>query len=275
MKVIDAYGYPAVGKCIYCGTTKPRLTKEHIVGRGIGGTVTLGAASCAPPQGVKSKLRPKTCSEITRDIEQFCFRNMLGHFRHHIGFPSSQRLRQLPLTTVTSAGRLIEVRDVAVEDHPALFAVPVFGPPGILSGTLGTDLCDSWGYVCNPNAVRNTPAGTSVGVTEFNAMTYARMLAKIAHAFAVADAGLHAFDPLLPDFILGKSSTHVALLVGCLERDKPAEPDVLHRVRLEDAILGNGRRYLVANIRLFAKFGAPQYHVVVGTPKANPSACVS
>jgi hypothetical protein len=262
MPDIEAYGYPAIGRCIYCGTTEGPLTKEHIIARAIGGNVTLAAASCAPPHGVKSKRRPKTCSEITRDIEQFCFRNMLGHFRHRVGFPSSQRLNELPLTII-HPNKKMEVKDVAVADHVAMFSVPTFEAPGILTGHKGTDSCGSWSYVSNPEVVKQFPEGARVGVVQFHARTYARMLAKIVHAFAVADAGLHAFQPLLPDFILDKSDVPADFLIGCVAKDLPPE-DMLHRVHLETAELGDGRRYLVANIRLFAKFGAPQYHVVVG-----------
>jgi hypothetical protein len=260
-KPIEAYGYPAVGRCIYCGTTDRRLTKEHIIAKAIGGNVTLAAASCAPPPGLKSKRRPPTCSEITRDIEQFCFRNMLGHFRHRVGFPTSQRQSTLPLTLVHPDNR-IEVKDVDILDHIAMFAVPTFGAPGILAGHSGTDSCGSWAYVSNPETVRAQPAGTAVGRVEFHALTYARMLAKAAHAFVVAREGLDTYKYLLPDFILGKSSAKADFLVGCIVADLPAE-NTLHRVSLEEARVACGRRYLTVNIRLFAKFGAPQYHVVV------------
>lgn len=271
MKHVEAHGYPAIGKCIYCGTTERRLTKEHIIARAIGGNVTLAAASCAPPHGVASKKRPQTCSEITRDIEQFCFRNMLGHFRHRIGFPSSQQLSELPLTII-HLNKQMEVRDVAVADHPAMLCVPTFEAPGILTGHDGTDICGMWSSISNPEAVKKFPEGTRVGRVEFHARTYARMLAKIAHAFAAADAGLDTFQPLLPDFILGKSDANPNFLIGCFVQNLPAEVGALHRMHLETAQLGDGRRFLVANMRLFAQYGAPQYHVVVGELPPLPKA---
>lgn len=177
-----------------------------------------------------------------------------------------------------SSGRLLEIRDVAVKDHPAFFCVPVFEPPGVLCGTREAGKCDSWSFVSNPDAISGLPVGTKGGVVEFHAMTYARMVAKIAHAFAAAERALgEEFAPMLPPFILGKTEFEADFLVGCLEKNKPAEPDVLHRVHLEYASFGDGGlRWLVANVRLFAKFGAPQYHVVVGSPVigrvAQPSA---
>ena len=269
MRTIDAYGYPAVGSaCIFCGATTRRLTKEHIIARAIGGTVTIAGATCAHPHGIKSKV--KTCQDITRDIEQFCFRNMLGYFRHRVGFPSSEHPTHLPVQIIDGkSGRVLEIRELPVKDHPAFFCVPVWETPALLGGASAKDTCDTWGFISDPNAVENVPEGAHVGFVQFHAMTYARMLAKIAHAFAVAERAFDdgEFAPLLPVFILGKSSFAPNLLMGCVEKDKPPEPDVLHRVRLETAQINNGPRVLVANIRLFAKFGAPQYHVVVGLPK--------
>jgi hypothetical protein len=145
-----------------------------------------------------------------------------------------------------------------------MFCVPVWQPPRILTGQLATSTVDQWSYISNPDAVKQFPEGTRVGVIEFNERPYAKMLAKIAHAFACADSGVDSFEPLLPGFILGTDETDSHYFVGCFVRDLPPEADALHRVHLETAELGDGRRYLVANMRLFAKFGAPQYHVVVG-----------
>jgi hypothetical protein len=94
------------------------------------------------------------------------------------------------------------------------------------------------------------------------------MIAKVAHSYAVAERAFeNNFTPILPDFILGKVICHPDYLVGCIEENLPAEPDCLHRIYLEHAHFGDGKAVaLVVNVRLFAAFGAPQYHVVVGLP---------
>ena len=38
--------YPSVGACIYCGTTEGKLTTEHIIAEGFGGTLLLPNATC-------------------------------------------------------------------------------------------------------------------------------------------------------------------------------------------------------------------------------------
>ncbi|MBP6077135.1 MAG: hypothetical protein KA520_12490 [Nitrosomonas sp.] len=43
-------------KCIYCGNTDEKLTKEHIVPRGLGGTCTIPSASCKKCQKITSQL---------------------------------------------------------------------------------------------------------------------------------------------------------------------------------------------------------------------------
>jgi hypothetical protein len=58
----------------------------------------------------------------------------------------------------------------------------------------------------------------------------ARMIAKIAHAFAVADQGLDKFTPLLPDVVLGRSDNLADLIGG----EMPCPP---LRTRFTDCIL--------------------------------------
>jgi hypothetical protein len=245
-RTLESYGYPAVGKCIYCGTTQGRLTREHIIGRGIGGNVTLAKASCAHAEGVKSK--KKKCSDITRDIEQFCFNDMLGYIRHRSGMPSSKKLTTLP-QTIIHLDKRVEIKDIEIVDHIGTFAVPTFAGPGILIGHTGTPNVGAWNYTVRPEVLAQFPEGTRVGGSKFNGRIFARMLAKIAHAFAAADAGLDAFEPFLPDFILDKSDVEPDFLIG--SDDLPPEPETLHRVHLETVRLAD-KQYLVANIRLLA-----------------------
>jgi hypothetical protein len=90
------------------------------------------------------------------------------------------------------------------------------------------------------------------------------MLAKIGHALAVADRpSLPEYTPLLCDLILGRDAipTH---FVGCISPCLPEpEPNTTHRMHLQriEALTGH---YLLANIRMFASLGAPEYSVVVG-----------
>jgi hypothetical protein len=253
-RMISHYGYPAVGRCIYCDSTQGKLTTEHIIAKGIGGNVTLAGASCG------------ICSAITGEIERLCFLNMLGAFRTQMGFPTrhpKDRPKELPLTII-HVDKRVEIKDVSIPDHPAMLLMPAFSEmPHVLLGRAGESACSLWTYIANPDTVKKHPDGTMVGGTPFQLTFFCRMLAKLAHAFAAADAGLNTFTPILPDFILGKSTVAVDWLIGCATGDTPPKEDVLHRVSL-DIVQQNSSRFLVAKIRLFAKFGAPEYYVAVG-----------
>ena len=93
---------------------------------------------------------------------------------------------------------------------------------------------------------------------------FARMLAKIAHVYAVAEFGADTFRPMLPPFILGKIDM-VPYVVGGDESGAalPEFQDGLHHIYRHDCCT-NGVDYLVIAIRLFAILGMPRYHVIVG-----------
>jgi hypothetical protein len=80
----------------------------------------------------------------------------------------------------------------------------------------------------------------------------ARLIAKIAHAMAVAEYGLDAFDPWLPQFILGKDDCSLHYYVAG-HANKTVEPLGDHKISLgtwED----DGSR-IGATVRLFCRYG--------------------
>jgi len=85
------------------------------------------------------------------------------------------------------------------------------------------------------------------------------MLAKIAHAYAVAELGLDSFTPFLSDIILNKSPMYIGHYVGGLRHDEKG--DDLHHIEISNF---GAKRYVVVEIRLFANRTLPLYVVVVG-----------
>lgn len=250
--------YAPVGKCIYCGSNTGRLTDEHIIAFAMGGNHVLPKASC------------DACAKVTAKTEQFCLRNMIGAYRVQAGFPTrrpKERPTELPLNYIYPDKR-VESKTVPVSEHPAFLALPKFKRvPTILEGLPPYDNdITAWTHVPNAAPVKRFTDGTRVGGTVFHALTFGRMLAKIAHSLAAADPGLDAFRPLLLDLILERSGA-LTQLIGQVGEDIPAEEDI-HRAHLETVEVQRGTeilpQYLVANIRLFAYLGSPQYHVVVG-----------
>lgn len=255
MKQLSRHGYPPVDQCIYCGKTinETKLTREHIIAKSIGGDVTLAKSSCIP------------CAHITRDIEQFCFREMLGAFRIRFGLRKSHPKGDPVKVHLKHLDGFQHFQYVPTDQHPSILTVPKAPPPQLVFGkSPDMNFITAWSYVPDPEVIKKYPQGTRIGGHQFRADTYGRMIAKIAHAFACAEMGHAAFEHLLPPIILEERGD-VFDYVGCLGQeaaDLPAEPGCLHRVHLE--ISPDLPGFVLANIRLFAQFGAPQYHVVVG-----------
>jgi len=101
----------------------------------------------------------------------------------------------------------------------------------------------------------------------FDAGIFRRMLAKIAHSFAVAELGIASFQPLLNDFILGKPARHAAQFIG-----GSVAPEPIGQERNEISISlfsAVHRDYYVVRVRLFADLEMPTYLVVAGEPLAQ------
>lgn len=92
---------------------------------------------------------------------------------------------------------------------------------------------------------------------------YARMLAKIAHCYAVARLGLGKFRPMLLPAIRGDRRFPLHFAVGGIttEAEKGASR---HELGIFLVNL-HGRDMYVVRIRLFSNLGWPEYFVIAGT----------
>lgn len=96
-------------------------------------------------------------------------------------------------------------------------------------------------------------------------MDFARMLAKIGHSYAYAKCGPDTFEPMLLDLILGRAENASYLVGGDPNGPPPSQPKVMHDIYpVACRIEPTGAEYLLVAIRLFAFWGMPRYHVVVG-----------
>ncbi len=112
-------------------------------------------------------------------------------------------------------------------------------------------------------------------MVSINALVFARMLAKIAHAATVGWLGVDAFKPLLPPLILGHHD-NAAYLVGAAApptEPLPAQPyrkDTHHHtIRIIPMQKAGEPHLLAATIQLFHHIGSPTYWVVVGEPSGE------
>ena len=116
-------------------------------------------------------------------------------------------------------------------------------------------------------AFRRRVGGARVSLGEMQFHPYLRMLAKIAHAYAVATAGISAFKHELVPLILGKSNRFLHFIGG-------APGATVVQPRLHDFRLGrisvNGKPYYVVRVDLFAHLPVPRFLIVVGEHLREP-----
>lgn len=244
--------YNPVGRCIYCGVpaefSGPKgLNDEHIIPYSIGGESVLPQASCC------------FCSDESHAFEGR-FANMLEGPRAHFHWQSRKRKRPSHLEVWSPSTGAVSV---PISDHPPSIILPLFQPPGILSGRApdAPFKCTGVGVYYPPEAdqrLRRFP-GQSASL-RFRTNDICRTLAKIAHAFTVAELTLDGFDPLLTDIIFEKTE-HYGYLVGNGLRLSGVDHS-LHKLRYAKV---NG--LIVVAIRLYAKYQTPPFAVVSGRLK--------
>ena len=102
---------------------------------------------------------------------------------------------------------------------------------------------------------------------------YARFIAKISYAYAVAEVGLHCFRLLVRDIILGKSDDCFHF-VGSEPQEPPPSgwpPGGKHHFAIKFRFVQDNIGLVVVDVKLFAEAGTPVYHAVVGEIDAtNP-----
>jgi len=258
--------YSPVGYCIYC-SAHSKLTKEHIIPHGLAGdSLILPQSSC------------KTCAAKTRDWETACLRHLWWPFRTRIGAPHSKKqkpesfiVRQMRVTgfdgkNITSYDKVAELK-VDPMDFPFVFMSYKFLPPGVL---VGRDI-ESEGSTevvaqINQEEFKKYAPNDKDGfrIAPMNLEAYCRMLAKIAHAYAVAELGYESFRPALRRFIRGKPFKPWHWIGS--EHPTPPSTASLHDIRwlIEAA---DHKNYVVVELRLFSFMNSPRYRIVVGELK--------
>jgi hypothetical protein len=170
------------------------------------------------------------------------------------------RPTELPFTVTNQDGSL-QTHTLPVSEHPTTCIMFQFEPE-FQPATYDTKIWMGGLDKREVELVRKKYGGKGFTGGAFHPMAFVQMLAKIAHAHAVAVCGLGSFEPLLLNMILNRPFGWGHFVGSRLGEDILAEP-FLHLVHLESRTVGTDM-YLVAFIRLFAPLGAPRYHVAVG-----------
>lgn len=264
--------YKPVGHCIYCGETKPpasgRFGDEHIIALGFGGNLVLPEASC------------KTCERtINREIETPILRHEWGAIRDKRAFPTRDRKAQKNRTHLAVDGANGERLNIPILDHSTPVPLYHFREPRILTGMpRGNDnmhftasiLMDKEAEVAMQ---RKYPNWNKTHRFRARPHIYARMLAKIGYAYAVAEYGgssTDAFTSLVTDLVLGRSDDWTLTVGGWWDIPAPIPGgDHLTDISVVQAALD--RSYLIVDVRLFSQLETPKYRVVVGEIRYNNS----
>jgi hypothetical protein len=254
--------YDSVGRCIYChatvysdGEPSHPLGDEHIIPRSIGGKLLLPEASC------------KNCERITSRLESKCV-PLFDPGRLHLGLRGKKGKRRTMAPMQSAGGRTLKM---PLEDHPGILTMFRFGMPAALLCVNPDD--EITGNVVVAPAVsdlnqriKRAPGGLQFRLGNgVSAETFARMLAKIAHAYATATLGIDGFTPFLPPTIIGEPPYRLARIVGSgvIEEQKSKERHEIQLTRMKDL---RGADLIMVRIRLFGDRGCPSHYVVAGTP---------
>jgi len=249
---------PDIGACIYCGERDAPLSTEHAVPYGLNGPWTLLRASC------------ERCAKITTRFERDVMRCLLPHVRNVLAMQTRRRdKRSTALPLEVHRDGVKETLMVPRTKYPTYFPALLFPKPGVFWTDVpvpGVFANVRLLHLAGPTfeeASNEYPGAHFVGARmNFSVEDFARMIAKIGYCAAVASVGLGAFTyTAIRDVILGKD-----LCINHWVGTWWGEPvnnvvDGLHQIRITHEMPGHR---LHAIVRLFAQFGAPEYHVVLG-----------
>jgi hypothetical protein len=249
--------YAPVGCCIYCGRdgSANELGDEHIVPFALQGQAILPKSSC------------KECADITSAFEGRCAHAMYRSLRITQNIQTrrpKKRPKTLPMRSSTT-GQIVEMPIQGV-----ITTIPTvqFRPPGYFRNPLiketnwtGATLGVQTGSPRNIQIWQDYSSPDFSVEQGFDLDSFARMMAKIAHATCVGTFGLDWLTPWLPPYILGADAA-LSYVVGGAEG--PLEPkNTLHEIRYDVTMIG-GILLVTCTIRLFAQFGGPHTKVIVG-----------
>jgi hypothetical protein len=259
-----AQRYPSLGRCIFCGCTSCPRGKEHIIPYALAGdSMIFDDATC------------RDCEKVLNAFEQPVLRATLGNARDQLGAPSrSKRKRKQKTPThitfpvaLESASQLGKPDVIQRTVHfpagtvPFLYFSLRLRTPFLLGGFLPEDGVELWSTIKPEFFQNNFRPGERIYLGQVNPLQYARMLAKIAYAYAVATHGASSFTPLVLRLIRGETQTFREWVGGIYELE-PAI-DKLYVIQWRHERVRSGL-YLTVRLRLWPSLGTPTHEIVVG-----------
>jgi len=196
----------------------------------------------------------------------------------YYGLPTrrpKERPKELPLKVRLTAAADWTFINVRQEVYPFLILFPFLDLPGALTGSAATDgdgatvkrlwirgasfrdgLLPHLEALCAELKVAAIEPGGTVDTPAFF-----RMLAKIAHGFAVAELGPKFVSPNLIPIIDGTNLAESKRYIGGHQNEQPPSTD-LHEVSFVSCT--KDPHLVLVRIRLFAILGTPTYLIAAG-----------
>jgi hypothetical protein len=248
-----------IGQCIYCDSNEEPLSKEHAVPYALNGPYTLLKASC------------RSCADITHRFERDCLRDFgLYSAIRAVLRMQSRRKRPETLPLILDSKGVQRTVQVPLADFPLYLPTPHLPPPAIITGATVTqdvhvDL--KFIHITGPSFSDFSqlyPDAEFAGARlSFSPELFVRTLAKIAFCTGVFTLGLAPLrQSPLRQVILG-TDRDPWRWVGSWTGEPMTEPKGAHAIQVHAS---DSDIHVI--MRLFAQFGTPEYHVVLG--EADP-----
>jgi hypothetical protein len=242
-----------IGQCIYCGSTTGQLSREHVLPFSLGGRWVLHQACC------------RKCRDIISAIELDVLRISFLPVRAKLNLPTRRKGKRPKKLTVIAekAGKDINV-DISIEKCPALLALPRFKVPAHIDKRnyrKGIDINGFYFLLIGADTHIINALGKELGAESLSwkstlraykgGFNIARLLAKIAYGFAVAQFGTNIrYTAYILPALLGQSDD-IGRWVGCVGESTEVINN-LHKIELS---VENGE--IVCYIQLFANYAGP------------------
>jgi hypothetical protein len=246
--------YQPLNLCAYCASTDG-LSTEHIIPYGLGSDLVLPKSSC------------ESCRKATSKVEDFVLRRYLCPLRSYLSLPSRKPLQRPDgyKLTLKRNGRSW-AQKVKLSDHPGNIRFIMFDPPGRVAGrpaeqsTFSIRLIEANIFSDWQQRLARLGADTAEDKVAMNAMALARMIAKSAHAFAIAELGHEAFEGTYVNQLVKEGAADWNYWVGGYNRGKEITASALHELKF----LRRGQELSVI-VHLFVPYcPSDAYEVVVG-----------
>jgi len=234
------------------------LSTEHIIPYGFGGELILPKASCEAHRKATSK------------VEDFILRRYLCPLRSHLGLPSRKpalRPDGYPLK-LSRNGRSWK-KKVSLRDHPGFFRFMLLDRPGKVVGRSRVQETYSISFVHIEVFPDIRQRLARLGADSFEdsvtikALDLAKFLAKIGHAFAIAELGSDSFEEFYVTRLIDGDSADWNYWVGSYARQLTSPSTHLHELEF----LRRGDELSVILHLLAPLTGGAAHEVIVGRLK--------